>query len=147
MKKQKRKALEQLAIVLPDVYISRNHTSYDSLANYYKMMDDGIKIEGLPELSNENADKSFGVKFDNFDKINHVKRLKRAYKSKGTTGIQEYVLWCQQHNLRFAKKHFQVKQVNPKILDIAKSKVSSFWKSLIIFLYSFFITFQKEDND
>ena len=146
MKKKKAKALKQLAIALPDAFIRRPHTETGFLWELHRLVDDGQKIEGLPVLTEENKDSVRSITYQATEKLDHYRRLKKVYQEKGTKGIQEYIVWLNLHNKRWAEKMEGIEQVEPGLLEIAKMNVSSFWKSLIVFLFSFMATFMKKEE-
>ncbi len=135
MNKQKSKALAQLASMLPATYIRRPHTEHATLSRLYQLIDDGHDIQGLPELTEDNADTMHSIKYEATEIINHHKRLKAAWKAKGTAGIQEYIRWVDQNNRRWSSQH--VERVDPALLEIARAKVSSFWKMLMLWIAGF----------
>lgn len=149
MKKARVKALKQLADMLPPAYITRPHTETGKLFELWKLKEQGHNITGLPELTEENSDKMFQIKYEATEILNHHKRLKRVWKQKGTEGVQEYLKWLKQHNEYWAKKmtDLKIEQLDPKLYEIAQMKVNSFWKALITFLVSFFTIFQQQKED
>lgn len=148
MNKQKSKALKQLGRVLPDVLIARNHTEQATLSRMYQLIDEGRDIQGLPTLTELNKDEIHSVTYPAFDRVNHHKRLKAAWTKEGVKGVQKYIKWVGQYNLKFAEKYssMQVDQVDSNLLEIAKSGISSFWKMLIAFLFGFVQFFQDDKN-
>ena len=149
MNKRRSKALKGLADMLPDAYYSRMHTESGTLSELHAYRDkEGLDFD-LPELTELNWHRVKSIRYESMELINHHKRLKKAWKEKKTEGIQEYIIWLNNHNIRFAKKmQMDVKSVEEGLLKIAKMKVSSFWKSLIAFLVSFVFAFnQEEEND
>lgn len=150
MNKRRSKALKQLADLLPAAYITRDHSETGRLWELYNLIEEQkIEIENLPLLTEENADQVFTIKYPAMEILNHHKRLKKAWKEKKAKGIQEYILWLNQHNLAFAKRvqGMEVEQLPEGLLEIAKAKVSSFWKMLFAFLFSFITVFQSQDDD
>jgi hypothetical protein len=83
-------------------------------------------------------------------KIDHYKKLKKAYSKDGIKGIQDYIIWLNQHNINMNKKFKEMQleqrsaEVDKKLLSIAKGKATAFWSSLIQFLFSFFAVFGSE---
>lgn len=150
MNKQRSKALKQLAEMLPPAYITRPHTETGRLSELYRLKDEGHQFTNeLPPLTEENADQMFSIKYEAMEVLNHHKRLKRVWKQKGTKGIQEYLVWLKNHNEQFAKrmKDMEIEQLDPKLFEIAKMKVGSFWKSLIAFLVSFALFFKTDKTE
>lgn len=143
MKKSRSKALKKLAELLPDAYYNRDHTETGTLAEIYRFRDENNLSFDLPTLTEENADQITSIKSPNLEKINHHKRLKKAYTEKGTEGVQQYLVWLDGHNKRFAKRYkdLNVERLPDGLLKIAKMKVGSFWKQIVAFLYAFAITF------
>lgn len=145
MNKSKSKALLQLAGQLPACYIDRNHTEHAPLSRLYQLIDEGHDIQGLPPLTEENADTLHAVTYTTSEVFNHHKRLKAAWKMKGVKGIQEYLLWVDLHNRRY-KGRMKAQSLDPGLLEIAKAGVSSFWKMLLAFLVGFVRIFQNNEK-
>lgn len=148
MNKQKSKALKQLGNVLPDVLMVRNHTLEKPLVDFYELSEDGYDVGVLPKLTESNCEQVFRVTSNVFEKVNHHKKLKAAWTKEGVKGVQKYIDWVAQYNKVFTKKYkgMNTQQVDPGLLEIAKSGISSFWKMLIAFLFGFVQIFQNNEN-
>lgn len=149
MKKRHSKALKELAKRLPPSFMIRKHTEHAPLYVFYQKIDEGQTFEGLPPLTDENKDQIYSIKANAVELLDHHKRLKAAYEKDGTKGVQDYIIWVNTYNKAFAKKHaMDIPEMEPGLLEIAKGKMASFWKSLIVFLFSFVAVFStKEQND
>lgn len=152
MNKRRSKALKQLAELLPAAYITRNHTESGLLSELYELNEKDKSLDlDLPIMTEDNCEEFFTITYPAMEVLNHHKRLKKGWKEKGTKGIQEYLIWLERHNRNFAKRmsEMEIEQLPEGLLYIAKMKVSSFWKSLMIFLFSFAMTFKskKQAND
>ena len=147
MNKARSKALKGLADILPDAYIQRQHTESGRLYEFHKLIDEGHTFTTkLPQLNELNKDDVFSMKYNAFEILNHHKRLKAAWKNKGTVGIQEYLVWLKGHNERWVKlnNEHKVKELDEGLYKLAIAKAGSFWSSLIAFLFSFAMMFSKE---
>jgi len=150
MNKRRSKAIKELADMLPAAYVIRDHTETATLLGLMKMAEEheALNID-LPEVTDENRDQVFKVKGQAMEVLNHHKRLKKAWKEKGIAGIQQYIIWLDRHNRAFAlrMKDMEVGQVPQGLIEIANAKISSFWKMLIAFLFSFLTIFKSNDDN
>jgi len=150
MNKRRSKAIKELANMLPAAYIIRDHTESVRLHELFKMAEEheAMNID-LPEINEDNRDKVFTLKQPAMEVLNHHKRLKKAWKEKGIAGIQQYIIWLDRHNRAFAlrMKDMDVGQVPQGLIEIANAKISSFWKMLIAFLFSFLTIFKSNDDN
>ena len=154
MKKKKVKALAKLANLLPATYIIRDHSEGATLGELYRLREEeGKPTDDLPsaEESKYGYDTMMRVTSQAFDRINHLRRLKKAYKENGTQGIKDYVLWVDAHNRRIAPLLRELTKAEPEevpegLLEIARGSVSRFWQSLVLFLYSFVATFSSSSK-
>lgn len=149
MKKKTVKALSRLAQILPPAYLVRDHTEGVTLRDIYEIREkEGEDTDDLPDPSvlEYGYDTIYRVKSEGLDKINHLRRLKKAWKDEGTKGVQTYILWVDQHTRRYDPRiesllNSPPPKVDDRLVDIAKANVSFFWKSLISFLLSFYHSF------
>ncbi len=150
MNKRRSKALKQLAELLPAAYITRDHTETGRLSELYLMneKDESLDLD-LPVMTEDNCDQIFSIKYPAMEILNHHKRLKAAWKKDKTKGIQDYLIWLDNHNRDFAKrmKDMEIEQMPEGLMRIATAKIGSFWKMLIAFLFSFAMVFQRKMND
>ena len=145
MKKRISKALENLSKSLPPSYVIRPHTEEAALYVFYQKKDEGVDLPDLPVMTEDNMNTVFKIKSNAVEVLNHHKRLKEAYTQNGTKGVQNYIIWVNQYNRKFIESH-PVKSpedfiVDEGLLKIALGGVAEFWKSLILFLYSFVAVF------
>lgn len=71
--------------ILPNRKINHFRASFDIVPNSdIKIMNDGLNIAKVPKQ------RMFPVK--------HIRRLRKAYKEKGSPGVKEYVKWVGENN-------------------------------------------------
>lgn len=140
MKKKKIKALRFLAERLPESYtvemVGRKKLG-EALTGeeINRLTDNGISV---------NAGQMYRFAEPQLTKIEHSRRLKRAYADKGEAGIIEYLTWLQLNNRRVAKILKKDYTEDALILKLIKAGAGKFWSVLLMFFYSFARTFGRE---
>lgn len=151
MNKRKVKAIQKLSERLPEsweiIKFGRKRMGSDIIAER-GTKDIGIDI--LPNVVYSHPEwKS--------QPINHENRLRKAYNRNGEKGMMEYILQLDINNMNLPAKYKRitgkvlgekVKRVDKRIMKIAEGKASSFWSSIIKFLFAFISVFsnQKEEH-
>ena len=120
MKKQLTKEIKILAKKLPDSYVEgtayQKRTIEDLRGREIRNQMFGSNLEQT--ISSENE--TIIVKGTKLFKVNHERRIKRAYQRDGITGIKEYVKWVTTNN-----KNLNMKYQNAILLNVVNEKVKA----------------------
>jgi len=123
MKKEILKEIKTLAAKLP--------ISYDEGKKYFvkeikdlrqkEIRNETINTDGnfKPLMSSDETEKVI-VKGETLYKINHYRRLKKAYESDGIPGIKKYIKWVSQNN-----QYLNNKYRNQMVINLVDAKVKA----------------------
>lgn len=149
MKKVRIKQLKALADRLPDSVVLVNKPTIvtgDKITSSEKK-----KLENKGEWEGPKA--TYTRKGYYFRPVNHLNRLKTAYKNNKEQGLIDYVLWLDRNNRKINMLYAQLEindrlnDVDQRLIRFISQGVKNFWQNLIIFLTSFAVVFlQKEDK-
>ena len=120
MKKQLTKEIKALAAKLPDSYVDgtkyRTQEIKDLRSREVKNSMFGQTIE--QSISTENE--TFIVKGTTLYKVNHERRIKRAYQRENIKGIKDYIKWVDSNN-----KLLNAKYKNTIVLNLVNERVKA----------------------
>lgn len=145
MKKRQLKAIRTLCKILPESYTEVSEGQYKF---GYEMLREDIPI---PEMFQKHfdPDRMYPVRVNKLVKINHYRKIKKAYKSNGQQGIMDYMKWLDAHNAQLANKYQfkKIKRIDQRLLEIAMSSAEGFWQSIIMFITAFAASFLSGGSD
>ncbi len=148
MKKKVVKALSRYAQMLPvsyQLYIKGKVVPLSEVAQYKS----DEFIGNNPDID---ASTMVKQKITQVREINHLRKLKKAYRTNGINGIQDYTLWLDRNNMNMAPvlrgidSRLNTKPIDQRLIEIAKMAPSKFWQALMMFIASFYYSFISGTN-
>ena len=158
MKKRKLVQLKVFCKTLPESWEVKKHSTYVDSADALRLHDktgmslpEGVHEPTYKDKSGKERKKLFKHSRPVLQKINHYKRVKKAFVKNGEQGVIDYLIWLRNNNIRvnkLLKEVDQIKDFDQGLINIMKGGASAFWKNLMLFLYGFvkfFLSPEKEE--
>lgn len=144
MKKRHIRVLKMLEKRLPESWTIVLYTQHAFGHDFLKADED------MSHLPNFDPDLVYNKKIHKLQKINHMRKLKAAWKQDRKTGLQEYLKWLNRNNKYVNSKvseHQKMQEMDKGLLRLLSLPVNRFWKGLLAFLFAFVNIFMSKEKE
>lgn len=128
MNKKVLQKLRDIAARLPLSYVKGKkymlHNIKDMRAKEIKNSQFFSSETSIENLISE-APEYITIKKDTLYKVNHYRRIKKAFQERGKEGVHEYFRWVDQNNKRL-NSEYETKLVTEVVATILKEKINEF---------------------
>lgn len=120
MKKQLTKEIRTLSAKLPDSYVEGTKYQQKEIKDLRQREVKNSMFGSAIEQTISTENETIIVKGSTLYKVNHERRIKRAYIREGIKGIKEYIKWVDSNN-----KLLNAKYQNAIVLNLVNEKVKA----------------------